>query len=734
MCIYLIAFVGSYIGNQRKLSIWPFHSKIDLKKVNSQRKDLMLCCFLLSIWQSSEPWKYALSMNDKYYLPVPPLFSLVRINNGTHSSFVLSDVLTAEDFSNETQSNTNNHTVTRPFSGKYYIDRLNKRISPQKDINDLIAYCESENISKACLILGRIFEFGSYNQSENLHQSYKYYNKALSLNDSSANSPLAFFHRHIFPNIPLSIIEDDYNSNFVESILVTSNQYESGFLRPQSCISTSQVLISLSRILVDMYFKDPYNKYVKTRKNISLSSKHKELMVKLLNLSDTCKNVTNHSKNGGYSYFQQGISYLTIPYPTSEELDLAVSYFEKAICAGSIEALPYLAQLVLHEVNSLIYNLPNEKNEKLDKLLNISFIHDEQFKQYLKTSFYSGYFKLKKLMAMDPNNFQDFTSETKDLIHYVQMARILQCLDPLLFNRDPETLILVSSLFTKFHVYYRPQIIRSIIQTISETGYPPAVHQAAEFTYYGLFRIPRSAKAAYKLYIRAAASNYIPSMLHAAQQLLDGEGVNPNCQASVSLLRAIVDSGPWSTFYDKYVSLKQSKVAFIRMLEMGLTPPIWLNEFNDISEKAGNIRHLNQSEFDRMINQSLPFSSYITKGIFLFNLLPSVQRDEKVLQKIREIRNGNYSSLLWLVLHSRIRDSLIWLDRLESLPFDTFYISQFARFIIMIKGIVNYRNLDPYESSLLKMMLDPYMNDFLLIICTIALIFLVSIRLNPCLT
>ena len=143
-----------------------------------------------SFWGSNEIWKQSFQMENISYLPVVPLFKIIKTN--FNNKYIIIDSLTDVN-------------STDLFQPEFFIDCLNKNNSPQKVMEKLEKFC-FDNVSQACLIIGRIYEFGSYIFPENISLAYSYYLKALQFGSKNVLPILSYFHRHYFIDIEKSII------------------------------------------------------------------------------------------------------------------------------------------------------------------------------------------------------------------------------------------------------------------------------------------------------------------------------------------------------------------------------------------------------------------------------------------------------------------------------------------------------------------------------------------------
>ena len=118
-------------------------------------------------------WKESLQMDNTSYLPVVPIFSVAK-NNSVPMYFY--DVLT---------TNKENDVVNN------YIIDLNNKTDPVSTMSMIKKECKSFHNSRACLLYGRIFEFGSYNYPENITRAMKYYQYAYDLSHTVSAAVLS---------------------------------------------------------------------------------------------------------------------------------------------------------------------------------------------------------------------------------------------------------------------------------------------------------------------------------------------------------------------------------------------------------------------------------------------------------------------------------------------------------------------------------------------------------------
>lgn len=156
----------------------------------------------------------------------------------------------------------------------------------------------------------------------------------------------------------------------------------------------------------------------------------------------------------------------------------------------------------------------------------------------------------------------------------------------------------------------------------------PAIHKFGEITYYGL-GVTRSAKDAYKIFSKGAVLGYKRSIYKMATMLLGGDGATVDCPRAVENLRKITDLGPWSSFFDRYVA-RGSEVAYLKMIDLGLTPC-----------------------------KFIPTNR--TKGYM------HADKDTEYLTYIRNARQGDDESIVWLALKSPLNEAEEYLLKLRQL-------------------------------------------------------------------
>jgi TPR repeat protein len=245
-------------------------------------------------------------MKDPYYLPVPPIFALVHLDE--FGSEVLEDLL----------SFPQNSTSAPPeFSPASLFHRLHTRDSPDEVLASLDGFC-NRNVSQACLILGRIHEFGAYNQTEDLTKALVYYDR---VSDTSAFAPLSFLHRHYNVDLPTSVVEADLSLSCVESRLPAALEHDKGFLRPISCSQSFTLLLPVARAVLETH---PFP--VSSRLNEST-------IASLQNSTDPA------------DLHRLAMHALSLPYPAAHEISSAKHLLKLALAKGHHESAAPLAYI-----------------------------------------------------------------------------------------------------------------------------------------------------------------------------------------------------------------------------------------------------------------------------------------------------------------------------------------------------------------------------------------------------
>jgi TPR repeat protein len=264
--------------------------------------------FLLATWHSNAPWKSGLTMKDPFYLPAPPMFALVQPLS--YPGQILADLLSVEYSTSDSDDQ---------FLPSAILNDLNSRADPDKSMSDLLRFCRDRASPQACLILGRIYEFGAYNQTENHTKAREYYERVASLNDTSSLSALSFMHRHS-GDVPLSMVEADASLASVESALPAALQSERGFIRPLSCPEAARLLVPIATAVAEMTF-------------FPLSPVDPSDVVRLMDSSDPA------------DLHRLAMYDLSRPYPSMTAAETAKDRLERALSAGHQESAAPLATL-----------------------------------------------------------------------------------------------------------------------------------------------------------------------------------------------------------------------------------------------------------------------------------------------------------------------------------------------------------------------------------------------------
>ena len=517
-----------------------------------------------------------MDMDDPYYLPAPPVFALYQPENYSYPIFV--DLLV---FTN----NPNSHNTY-----SHIIQDLNTRNNSEQRFEELHNLCDAHD-AQACFILGRIYEFGAYNKTENHEQSLHFYNLSYTFGNIYVPALMSFFHRYYTNEIPLSIAELENCSAMIESNIPTSFQYFYGFLRPKSSITAINKLKVLANAVTKIHL-------------FPTAQKLSPAQVQQLSNSTEPKDMYN-----------LGLHYLSIPYPSRKELKTAKKLFAKSLKEGVKESSIPMADILLHLNKGLI--------KPLETLLS-SFINGNNYASYLLSSIY-------------------LSSQNSE--HYSKG--------------------------------------RKLLKDAALSGFPPAIAQVAELHYYGLFGFHRDSGTSYQYHLKAVSKGYLPSLLQASIQLVGGDGVSEDIGESYDLLRRIIYTGPWTCFFDKYVA-RGSKHAFLKMLDLGLIPKVYL-EKEAYSEVEAELYQTIRQTYD------------------VFNL-----QNKQGFSHFRKALEGDSISLIWLITHAPILDTDKYLNQLKYHPSFAHYLVLPLRIFIIVKvlyllffGLLTYIERDYFITLLL---------------------------------
>lgn len=585
------------------------------------------------MWKSNAPWKEGLNMDDPNYLPIPPIFTVVIPNKFPQP--IIGDLLTIRS--------------TKKFKPAVLLHQLNMRINPNRTLSDLHKYCDVENISHACLILGRIYEFGAYNQTEDQIKAYQYYLKVRALNDSTSSGMLSFYHRYYDYDIPASIIEADYSLNYkiVETTLSTAHQYEKGLTRPLSCSAASRLLLPLADVTSKMTYFPQTTELNETE--IAMMSNSSDPM----------------------DLYRLAMHELSVPYPSENEIKIAKKRLKASLEKGNPKAAAPIARLSL-----------------------------------------SG------------------------LSGKVNISRILNILNKGIQLNDPAAMTVLAEMMSAKQNDFKFSGINptSLLNKASDSGYPPAIHILGFFTYFGFSNIPRSNTKGFELFSKAAAKGYPPAMISAADQLIGGDGVVENCPAAISMLKRIVDVGPWAKYLEKYVN-RGSKHAFIKMLDMDLTPSSWINLTDDVNINSNSEFGLGVAKQKIDGSQTVDGNFDVLNHLKMSNSFISQDNgpitDSKI-KRIRKAREGDSSSILWLSLMSPFAESIQWIDRLRLLPSPSYHLVPFVKTIVLFRASIDFitGKMKQNDIPLFKQMILPIVPKLFVIGITIVLMILLSARIN----
>ena len=529
------------------------------------------------------PWKDTLRMTDLNYLPIVPIFRLTKIAD---QQFFI-DSLTEESY------NGDNRTIT-------IIKLLNRKENVNLNIQLLQTLCDTEHNPKACLAYGRIFEFGSYNQTENHTIAIQYYQKAVKYNDTDALGLLSFYHRYYKQDLALSILEADVSSPLVENIIPKSIQQFEGHYRPKSCPTSTRSLLGIGAALSSM------SDFVFDVPDVNASE------------YERMKNSTDPK-----DLYTLGLIHLTEPYPSSEDILISYKYLQSAYSKGYVMAGTPLAFTAFLQGNLTLSDALFSKQVK---------IHDVRA-IYL--------FAIRLLSNNDIDDIRDG---------------------------------------------------RNFMQEAKHLGFMPAIYQDAVYSYLGLYGYQRDARTAHKGFIKAATFNFLPASYQAANQLIGGDGAVVNCEVGYNMLMKMIDYGPWTTFLERYVS-RGSEIAFLKMMDMGLTP--------------NKVIKTNKIEKTKKID-----------------------RGDEYLKNIRLARNGDAAALIWLALESPLDETEEYLQKIASKEPAISILETPLRMTIFFKHFMGYMRGEYEQNTFFTKCFQTILNFVLILTLFMTLCILVFARLK----
>jgi hypothetical protein len=289
----------------------------------------------------------------------------------------------------------------------------------------------------------------------------------------------------------------------------------------------------------------------------------------------------------------------------------------------------------------------------------------------------------------------------------VDLPRILDILRPAVRMRDPWATLMAADFHMRHDLLALLSPTRALheIRAAAASGYPPAVHRLGEVTSLGLLGVGKSSSKAYQLFVQAATAGHRPSLLRVADMLLSGDGTNVNCPEAIAHLRRIVDAGPWSAFFDTYQEAG-SRHAFLKMIDMGLTPGGW----QDISTENGTIGEL----------------------IRMTGYVPDALQTAAGMKMVRAARGGDEGALIWLILRAPLGEAVEWLKRIELMPPTTAVLAPPLRWYVTTKGLLDWalRRLTDKEQGLLKTLVRPVCDTAITLATIGCLISLVVMRIR----
>lgn len=544
-------------------------------------------------FKSRAPWKKAMNMNDFNYLPAIPIFYLASHQVGSRNITLFTDALSFFP-SNEKEE----------FRVANILHELNDKINISENFAKLENQCINLNHAQSCLILGRIYQFGSYNTHEDYNKSMYYYEIAAGLNDTAALSQLAFYH-YSEGNIAQAIAEFDITENYLESALFAAQQHIYGQNRPKSCPSAQYHLQRFSFQFLNMY-------------NIILSQPQSRFEgFNITSINDTTV---------ASELYDYGMQLLSMPYPCQTELMKSKEALQKAYDMEYIQAAAPLSYFYLTNATGTL-----NKAEAI-KILQ------------------------KGIDTKDPASY---------FLMYIHLA----------------------SNITNINFWQ----MLSLVKKAAKDNYAPALYELGRLNYLGIMGLPRSAREGFKYWNNAAALGHYESIFLASRALLGGDGADVDCERSAEMLRRLLDLGPWSTIYDKYVQA-DSASAFRRMLDLGLTPS---------KTVAGADTNINSMETEYYSN-------------------------------LRRARVGNGSAIVWLALRTPLVEAEGYLDRMTSLERSVSLLEPPLRVFITIREVYRWAKGDISEADKLVLIrwLTPLRIIPFIVAGFIVLMMLISHRLD----
>ena len=562
---------------------------------------MLLLTTWVCYWIMDAPWKVSLTRLNTSYLPVPPMFALARLNNGVPV------------FIDRLVSRLENDTIVTDKRCGALLSELNNETNIEENIRELHERCNENADYHACLIVGRIWEFGAYNRTANQTTAMHYFRAAGKLGNSVAQLPmLSFFHRHNTQNVEMSLVEQDLSMVMLESSLAAANQYLKGILRPRSCPRAVKILVKVAEAVQHM-------KLIETDV-----------------IPEQLKQESSDLESPQY-WYARALKQMSVPYPSLEELQVAEVMLKHAVNASYPPS---------YGAMSIVMRAMNKSSLKAQQ-------------------------EMMRLLHMGHK-----VEDTGSSVEYAKL--LIQKNIPAIATNGAH-----------------------ILSKLADLGVPQAMTEFAILKYYGLLGVGRSNKIAFTLFERASAAGCQKATIHAAEQLISGDGAPADCERAASMLLRIIETGPWSQFFNAYVD-KESPHAFLKMIDLGLTPSIAVS----VPAKKAFTKEL--LENTRVMNQS------------------------GAMRRIRAAQRGDWQSVIWLALTAGLEDAKMWIDRLAIMPSFASVFAGPIRNIVIAKNLVNWARglLSDADIALLKSMIKPDPKTLRIAWVTIALWLLVIARIR----
>ena len=226
------------------------------------------------------------------------------------------------------------------------------------------------------------------------------------------------------------------------------------------------------------------------------------------------------------------------------------------------------------------------------------------------------------------------------------------------------------------------------LYSAKKRNYAPALDTCAERT-----KETAASDGTYKMLTKAYELGYIPAAYHKAERLINGNGVVADCDAGVETYRKVIETGPWSEFFNMYVR-RGSEHAYLKMIDLGLTPEKEVKTDKIIYEEA--------------------------------------KRGLSYLVNKRESRRGETRSLVWLALSTNITESMEYLDKMKTIEPAAQMIEPVLRAYVVIKNMPKYihKQLSSDDSAIIAKYTKPVSILFVKTIAFTVFVIMISMRVK----